>query len=414
MALIKILFYILLYFAFAGVYSNTIEIKDFSKSDIQNLLNESAPHDTIIVHSGTLNAESIFIRKPVTLIGLNQPVINGLGNDHIIKIVSDSVNIIGFTIQNSGFSHIQDRSGIRTDSANYCRFENNIFNNTMFAFYGARSSNLIISSNKFAGKGKRESASGNAVHLWYCKDIIVNNNNISGHRDGIYLEFTENVSINNNHTENNIRYGLHFMFSHNAEYINNVFKKNGSGVAVMYTKNVLMKGNLFELNQGAASYGLLLKDIKDSEIVNNKLISNSTGIYVEGGGRNIIKGNLLKSNAWAVRILASSSDNEFINNNIIGNSFDLSTNSSMSNNKFGSNYWDKYSGYDMDKDGKGDVPYYPVRLFAFIVEKNPPLIILLNSFFIFILDLAENLIPSITPAAMIDNSPLMQPNYDII
>ncbi|MDX9789491.1 MAG: nitrous oxide reductase family maturation protein NosD [Candidatus Kapaibacterium sp.] len=411
--MIKISF-ILLLFSCMNLSASVTEIDDISGYDIKNILNKLNPHDTLIIHSGEIHDESIVIKKPLTLIGKNNPIINGKGGDHIIKIFADSVEINGFTIQNSGFSHVQDRSGIRTDSIKHCKIVNNIFNNTMFAFYAARSSDLTISDNIFLGKGKRESASGNAVHLWYCKTAKVTNNRLEGHRDGIYLEFTENVVINNNHTENNIRYGLHFMFSHNAEYKNNIFRNNGSGVAVMYTRNVLMENNVFELNQGAASYGLLLKDIKDSKIINNKLVNNSTGIYIEGGGKNELRGNLIKSNAWAVRILASSTNNVFTGNSIMGNSFDLSTNSTMSQNEFEGNYWDKYRGYDLDRDGKGDIPYYPVRLFAFIVEKNPPLIILLNSFFIFILDLAENLIPSITPAAMIDNSPLMTPQYDKI
>ena len=394
--------------------SKQINISDLSNVDFKDVIHQAIAYDTIIVQSGEFRGDGILIDKPLTLIGINMPTISGLEKDHIFKFYADSITIKGFVIKNSGYSFVQDRAGIRMDSANHCHVENNTFINTMFAVYVARSSNLFVLNNVFSGKGKGESASGNAVHLWYCNNVRVDDNNISGHRDGIYLEFTKNVKINNNIATHNIRYGLHFMFSHNAEYINNVFRNNGSGVAVMYTNNVLMQDNIFEDNMGAASYGLLLKDIKDSKIINNRIINNSTGIYIEGGGKNVFQNNLLKNNAWAIRLLASSSGNIFEKNNIIANSFDLTTNSTMSSNTFEGNYWDKYSGYDLDKNGMGDVPYYPVRLFAFIVEKNPPLIILLNSFFIFVLDLAENLIPSITPAAMIDNSPLMMPNYDYI
>lgn len=394
--------------------SKQIYIKDLSSSDFIAIINKANPNDTIYVDSGELIAESIVLRKPITLIGINNPIITGMGSDHIFKIFGNDIIVKGFTIQKTGFSFIQDRAAIKLDSAHNCRIENNTILNCMFAVYAARSNNLFILRNVIKAEGKSQSSSGNGVHLWYSKDIKVEYNNISGHRDGIYLEFTEKVKINNNISVQNKRYGLHFMFSHNSEYIHNTFRNNGSGVAVMYTSNVLMQNNVFEDNMGAASYGLLLKDIKDSKIINNKIINNSTGIYIEGGGNNIFSNNLIKKNAWAIRLLASSEQNTFQKNNFIANSFDLTTNSTTSSNTFLGNYWDKYSGYDLDKNGKGDVPYYPVRLFAYIVEKNPPLIILLNSFFVFVLDLAENIIPSITPAAMIDNTPLIIPANDYI
>jgi nitrous oxidase accessory protein len=202
------------------------------------------------------------------------------------------------------------------------------------------------------------------------------------------------------------------MFSHQAEYKRNIFRNNGSGVAVMYTKEVLMEDNIFENNVGSSSYGLLLKDISESTILNNKFTGNTTGMYIEGGGRNSIKQNVLKNNAWAMRIYSSSSGNLFTRNILSGNSFDVTTNSSFNPNEFKENYWDKYNGYDINRDGIGDVPYYPVRLFAYLVEKDPPLIILLHSFFIYVLEIAENLMPSIVPDSIIDSSPLMNMNYD--
>ena len=72
---------------------------------------------------------------------------------------------------------------------------------------------------------------------------------------------TNNTIIKNNLSEKNIRYGLHFMFSHSDTYTSNTFKNNGAGVAVMYSKHVKMENNRFEENWGPSAYGILLKDI---------------------------------------------------------------------------------------------------------------------------------------------------------
>ena len=68
---------------------------------------------------------------------------------------------------------------------------------------------------------------------------------------------------------------------------------------------------------------------------------------------------------------ASCDDNNFHHNNFNGNSFDVATNGTMMLNKFYNNYWDKYEGYDINKDGIGDVPYHPVSMYSMIVEQNP-------------------------------------------
>ncbi len=109
------------------------------------------------------------------------------------------------------------------------------------------------------------------------------NNRISGHRDGIYFEFVTNSIIWRNISSHNLRYGLHFMFSHNDAYISNIFRNNGAGVSVMFTHGVKMFNNFFEDNWGDGSFGLLLKEISDSYVVGNKFTNNTSGdLYGRG------------------------------------------------------------------------------------------------------------------------------------
>ena len=50
------------------------------------------------------------------------------------------------------------------------------------------------------------------------------------------------------------------MFSNDDSYISNLFKNNGAGVAVMFSKSLKMFNNTFEENWGDSAYGLLLKE----------------------------------------------------------------------------------------------------------------------------------------------------------
>src|SRR5690606_36400449 len=139
---------------------------------------------------------------------------------------------------------------------------------------------------------------------------------------------------------------------------------------------VKMYGNLFKKNWGGDSYGLLLKDIQDSEVIGNHFIENTIAIHMEGVSRTRFEANDYLRNGYAVRLQASCDDNDFTRNNFSGNTFDFATNGTMVLNTIDGNYWDRYQGYDLDRDGIGDVPYRPVNLYSMNVERIPSAVLL--------------------------------------
>jgi nitrous oxidase accessory protein len=238
--------------------------------------------------------------------------------------------------------------------------------------------------------------------------MVVEDNDVQGHRDGIYFEFVTHSYISGNLSHDNIRYGLHFMFSNYNAYLENSFLKNGAGVAVMYSHHVLMHSNTFDQNWGANAYGLLLKEISDASIVRNDFRGNTVGILMESTNRIEVFLNTFRQNGWAVRIQANCSDNSINHNNFLANTFDIATNGTLMLNRLFNNYWDKYEGYDLDRNGKGDVAYHPVSLYSMVIEQNPNSVLLLRSFMVLLLDRAEKAIPSLTPEHLIDGEPLMK------
>ena len=323
-------------------------------------------------------------------------------------VTADSVTVRGLVFRNVGVSFVEDRAAIKVDEVWQCRIEDNRFENTFFGIYLAKTAQCRVAGNVLEGAGPTETQSGNGIHLWYSKEIEVENNIIRGHRDGIYFEFVEDSRVANNLSEANLRYGLHFMFSDRCQYHDNVFVDNDAGVAVMYTKHVEMIGNRFERNWGSASFGLLLKDITDSRVEDNVFVKNTVGIHAEGTNRVRFERNDFLENGWAVKIMANALDNVFTRNNFVANTFDVATNSRRHYSRFEENFWDNYEGYDLDRDGYGDVPFRPVRLFSLIVERNEPSLLLLRSFFIDVLDAAERVIPSLTPETLADEKPVMR------
>jgi nitrous oxidase accessory protein len=366
------------------------------------------PGSRIVVEPGVYREPTVVVDRPLEIVGVDGPVLDGEGSRQLMIIEADGVTVRGMVFRNVGTSYVEDRSAIRVEEARGCRIESNRFEDTFFGVYLASAAGCVVADNVMRARESRETAAGNGIHAWYSKDVEVRGNDIRGHRDGIYFEFVEGSDVRGNRVEGNLRYGLHFMFSDDCRYVGNAFRENGAGVAVMYTEGVEMRGNLFERNWGTAAFGLLLKDIARSRIEDNAFVGNSVGIYAEGMNGVTVRRNEFQENGWAVRIMANSLDNVFTANDFLGNTFDVSTNSRQSFSEFRGNYWDEYRGYDLDRDGVGDVPFRPVRLFSLVVERNEPSLVLLRSLLVTTLDAAERVFPALTPETLVDASPRMR------
>jgi nitrous oxidase accessory protein len=369
--------------------------------------------DTLIIAKAVYREGNINLQKSLTIVGENYPTLDGENKFEILTIRASDVVIKGLRFINTGIASMNDIAAIKALDCKRLKIIDNQFENTFFGIYFANCSQSWIENNQLHADVEAEHQIANGIHMWKCDHITIQNNLIAGHRDGIYFEFVTNSVISNNHSEGNLRYGLHFMFSHNDEYRNNSFINNGAGVAVMYTKGVKMIDNTFERNWGSAAYGLLLKDIRDSFVTGNKFIKNSVGIFMEGSSRIDFKENTFYNNGYAIRLQASCDDNSFERNNFSANTFDLVSNGTLVLNKITGNYWDKYDGYDLDKNGIGDVPFRPVSMYGMIVEQMPTAVLLWRSFLVFLMDRAEKAIPAITPENLKDDSPSMK-SYDLV
>jgi len=368
------------------------------------------PGDTVLIAPGTYYEHGVVVDRPIVLDGDGAAVIDARGNGEILTVTADGVTVRGFELRDVGTSFMEDRAAIRLAEVSGCVVERNVLVEAFFGIYAENAGNCVIRGNSISATATREATSGNGIHLWYCRGITIEGNRVRGHRDGIYFEFVEDSRVTGNVSTGNLRYGLHFMFSNHDVYEENLFAENGAGVAVMYSDHVQMSSNRFERNWGQASYGLLLKEIRDSAITDNDFAGNTTALYSEGSNRLTVADNVFTANGYAVKIMANSMDNTFEGNNFIGNTFDVTTNSRQNFNAFEGNYWGEYGGYDLDRDGVGDVPHHPVRLFALLVEKQPPGIVLMNSLFVEMIDTAERVMPALTPETLVDAAPLMRPN----
>lgn len=406
----KVLFRIafLVIFPCISLQANIIEICTACEiSSVRQGIAMAKEFDTLMVQKGVYREYDIKIDKPLTLIGIDHPVIDGENQGEILTIEADGVTVKGFVIRNVGTSYTTDYAAVRVVQSKNFVLESLILEKLFFGIYLEKATHGIVRNNRITGDAVEEFNSGNGIHLWYSHYIEITDNHIEKVRDGIYLEFSDHIRIAGNTSIDNVRYGLHYMFSNEDVYENNLFENNGAGVAVMFSKQIRMIGNTFRNNWGPTSYGLLLKEINDAEIVDNRFEANTIAINIEGSNRIEYTGNDFMQNGWALKVNGACYTNRFKRNNFMSNSFDVSYNGNLNDNIFEQNYWSSYSGYDLDKDGIGDVPYRPVKLFSYIANRTPESIILLRSLFMELINFSERVSPVFTPDKLIDPLPLM-------
>ncbi|HEY9515700.1 MAG TPA: NosD domain-containing protein, partial [Gemmatimonadaceae bacterium] len=259
------------------------------------------PGGRITVTPGTYREPTIIVDRAVEIVGEGQPLLDGEGKHQIMSISADDVTVRGLRFAHVGTSFVEDRAAIRVAGASRCVITDNQVDDAFFGIYLAEATDCRIERNVLRAAALGEASSGNGIHLWSSRGITIADNRVTGHRDGIYLEFVHDSEVRGNISEGNLRYGLHFMYSDDCQYRDNVFRHNGSGVAVMYTRRVEMTGNRFEQNWGGAAYGLLLKEITDSRLEHNVFERNTTALLADGANRLVVDRNDFNGNGWAVR-----------------------------------------------------------------------------------------------------------------
>lgn len=368
------------------------------------------PGAHVIVTRGVYREPTIVIDKPLTMEGRGWPTIDGEDQRALMIVRADDVTVRGMRFTRVGVAMTEDRAALRVTSAARCRIEGNRFDDTFFGVYLAKVDGCVVQGNTFAGTARgSESTSGNAIHLWSARNVDILGNRITGHRDGIYFEFVRLGRVAANVSEGNLRYGLHFMYSDSCRYENNTFRDNHAGVAVMYTNTVSMTNNFFTDSRGAAAYGLLLKEIGDPTLRGNVFARNTVALMADGVTRLLAEDNTFRDNGWAFRLMSNTQDTRVVRNDFVGNTFDVTSNGQGGDGLlFMGNHFADYRGYDLDRNGRGDVPHRPVRLLSLLVERHESALLLQRSFFVGLLDAAERVIPSLTPARLVDSTPSMR------
>ena len=128
------------------------------------------PGDTILIDGGFYREGNIIIDKSLSIIGKNNPVLDGNLETEILTIIANQVSIEGLTIQNVGTSYLEDRAAIRVRKAKDFLIRNNTLLNSFFGIYLEHARQGIVSNNTITGEAIEEMSSGNGNSFMVYKE----------------------------------------------------------------------------------------------------------------------------------------------------------------------------------------------------------------------------------------------------
>lgn len=386
-------------------------------------LAEARPGDTVEVHGG-VHPAPVQVDRSIRLIGVDNPVIDGGGHGHLVRVTAPDVEISGFTIRGSGTVLDQEHGGITAVDAPRTVIRHNRLEDTLFGINLQKSADSIVDSNIIIGKNLDVGVRGDPIKVWYSPRTQVIRNTIRHGRD-VILWFSEHTVLAENVITES-RYGIHFMYTHDATVRDNLLSGNSVGAFVMYSVGLSFHHNLVVQNRGPSGYALAFKDSEQITIRENWLLGNRVGLYLDSspysrGVRNRIEQNVIAGNDTGVLLMPTVLDNDFTANTFIDNleQMALTARGVPGVNDWApqgvGNYWSDYAGYDADGDGKGDVPYRAQSLFEDLMVRHETLRWFRFSPAAMAVDLAARTFPTVQPEPKLeDPAPLTRAQLPVM
>jgi nitrous oxidase accessory protein len=377
-------------------------------SPLQARVDAAPPGATISVGPGTY-AGDLILEKPITLAGRGRPLLVGSGSGSVVLVRAKGVRLEGFDIDGRGGGDLmRDTAGVHVAAAGAvvrdCRIRA-----TLFGVYLREAPGSAVESCTIRGiAGKDPGEKGSGIHVWNTDGFVLTDNAIEQVRDGFYIQSSPHGRIRGN-VARDLRYGVHYMFSDDNVFEDNLFENGAAGAALMYSRRIVFARNRFLHNRGFASVGLLLKSCDDVTAESNLIADNARGVFLEGANGNHLRGNVIAASDTAIVLYDSCAGTRIEGNSFVGNLTPLTLVGRRTDTRFEHNYWSDNDGPDLDGDGFSDRPYRLSSVFDHFRGNLTAADLFTQGTGAAALAVAEKMFPVLDPLPVEDPAPLARP-----
>ena len=377
---------------------------------LQQAIDGAAEQSVIRLATGR-HEGPLLIEKPIALIGESGAILVGPGEGSVITINSPDVRIEGLEITGSG-KYLPDMdSGVLVNrTAPRAVIRSNHLNGNLFGVYLHGAGDSLVEDNLIEGRTDvRLSEAGNGVSIWNAPGAEVIGNTISHGRDGIYVRVSSQNTFQDN-TFSDLRFAIHYMYTHDSRIIGNTSRGNHVGWAIMFSKGLEIRNNV-SIND--RDHGLMLNATNDSHVVGNTVRDGGEKcVFIYNANQNQMTGNWFEGCPIGVHFTAGSEGNTLSGNAFVANRMQIKyvgTRHMDWASEGRGNYWSDNPAYDLDGDGIADRPYRPNDVMDEILWTLPQAKALVSSPAVQMVRWAQSRFPALSTGGVVDSAPLMRP-----
>lgn len=383
--------------------------------DLQARIRALPAGSTVRLGAGTY-AAPVHIDRPLTVEGVPGTVLMGQGKGTVLVIAADDVTLRGVRVTGGGADATTGDAGIVVDGDRFL-LDGVTVDGVLIGIDVRQSDDGRITGSTIVGRadvpmGRR----GDGIRLWESNRIHVERNHLLGSRD-LVVWYSYHNRIAENHIEG-CRYGTHFMHSDDNLVVGNDYDGDVVGVFVMYSERIVLRENRVTGAKGQAGVAFGFKESDDIEVDRNWVVGNTTGIYLDGtphriGGSAYVHDTLLAYNDTGLRMHGPTPGARFEGNELHENGIPVAVDgrSDALASTFEGNWWSDYAGYDLDRDGRGDVPYELRTLSGGLGASHPQVAFFADTPAANLLDFLAAAFPMLAPQPLVrDLSPRVGPS----
>ncbi len=351
----------------------------------------------------------------VTVWGARDAVIRSNGQGTTVKLASGS-RLLGVTVDGAGARVDELDAAVKVEKAEDVEIEGVHVLRANFGILLEQVKRVTVRGNHVVGiGGSALGVRGDGIRLWETYDSVIEANLVEQSRDLVVWYSSRNV-LKDNEVRNG-RYGTHFMYSHRNRVEGCRYLGNEVGIFVMYSRDLVLERNTLLDSSGAAGMGLGMKESGNLTVRGNRVVHNTIGFFLDNsplnvGDRNLFEGNEVRLGDVAVTFLSSTHDNHFKDNAFADNYLQVRVESGgdAMGIEWQGNAFDDYVGYDLDRDGFGDIPYELSDLSNVLESRSADLAFLRGTPALALVSVAGRVVPLFAPKPVLrDARPRMKP-----
>lgn len=379
---------------------------------LQQAIDAAAAGATLTLTPGRYPG-NLRLSKPLCLQGPADAVVCG-DEGSTVRVEGRGVVLRGFTVAGSGHRFDLMDGGIHLQGEGHV-VERVTVRDTLFGILAEQCRDVRIVGNLVLGSGLPAlGLRGDGIRLWETTDSLVADNDVRDVRD-LVVWYSSRNRLQHNRVRGS-RYGTHFMYSHDCVVEHSRYVDNEVGVFVMYSHGVQVRRSLLARAAGVAGIGIGLKESGDIVVEDNWLLADTTGIYLDHSPmdpnhHNRYARNVVRFAETAVSLHAGIERSQFVDNEFRDNGAVIKVGGQADalGCTFAGNFYDSYRGYDLDGDGRGDVPFEFRRLSTQLEGRFPELALLHGAPAMSMVDLVGEVMPLFAPRRLlVDASPRLR------